>query len=158
MDFLCSFPGWQSNCHFRRNPRAVANSALNSRASHRPETIVRSSRGVFRHDRGASRSNMIKQDGRSIRCCVPNASTKCALCRSSMTRRSLSASCGMLACGWMRFAIMAFASRQARGRRQRKQSSAANLSSNYALTIRCRTMTAGSDCGFRVRSVALQQL
>ncbi len=59
-----------------------------------------------------------------------------------MTRRSSSASCDMLACGWMRFAIMAFASRQARGRRQRKQSSAANSSSSRGLTIRCRTMTA----------------
>ena len=37
---------------------------------------------------------------------------------------------------------MAFASRQARGRRQRKQSSAANSSSSRGLTIRCRTMTA----------------
>ena len=41
----------------------------------------------------------------------------------------------------MRCAIMAFASRQARGRRQRKQSSAANSSSSRGLTIRCRTKT-----------------
>jgi hypothetical protein len=37
--------------------------------------------------------------------------------------------------GWMRFAITAFASRQARGRRQRKQSTAANSSSSHCLTI-----------------------
>ncbi len=36
---------------------------------------------------------------RSIRCCALNASTKCASCHSSMTRRSSSTSCGMLACG-----------------------------------------------------------
>ena len=48
----------------------------------------------------------------------------------------------------MRFAIMAFASRQARGRRWRNwwrwraSSSAANSSSSRGLTIRCRTMTA----------------
>ncbi len=42
----------------------------------------------------------------------------------------------------MRFAITAFASRQARGRRRWESSSATNSSSNYALTIRCRTMTA----------------
>ena len=42
--------------------------------------------------------------------------------------------------------ITAFASHRARGRQQRKQSRAANSSSNYALTIRCRTMTADFDC------------
>ena len=46
---------------------------------------------------------------------------------------------------------MAFASRQARGRRWgnrwrwRESSSAVNSSSSRGLTIRCRTMTAGSD-------------
>ncbi len=61
--------------------------------------------------------------------------------------RSSSASCDMLACGWMRFAIMAFASRQARGRRWRNwwrwraSSSAANSSSSRCLRIRCRNMT-----------------
>jgi|GEM_PF-5549152 len=41
----------------------------------------------------------------------------------------------------MRFAITAFASRQARGRRRWESSSAANSSSSRCLRIRCRTMT-----------------
>ena len=54
--------------------------------------------------------------------------------------------------------IIEFASRQVRGCRQRKQSSAANSSSSRGLAIRCRTMTGGFDCCFRLRSSALQQL
>ena len=39
------------------------------------------------------------KSSKSIRCFVPNATTRCASCHSSMTRRSSSASCGMLAPG-----------------------------------------------------------
>ena len=108
-------------------------------------SISRSSRGASRRRSGGTLS---RRSEKSIRCFVPNVITRCASCRSSTTRRSSSASCDMLACGWMRFASMAFASRQALDRRWRNwwrwraSSSAANSSSSRGLTIRCRTMTA----------------